>query len=72
MGGGAGRIERAANRPRRAGARLAGEVGRGCYVGARRRRLLLARRERAGLLAAKAERCVEANRRDDGWPGVLD
>jgi hypothetical protein len=26
--------ERAATRPRRAGARLAGEVGRGCYVGA--------------------------------------
>jgi hypothetical protein len=47
-------------------------VGRDCYVGASRRRLLLARRERAGLLAAKAERCAEADRRDDGWPGVLD
>jgi hypothetical protein len=27
--------------------------GRGCYVGARRRWLLLARRERAGLLGAR-------------------
>jgi hypothetical protein len=47
-------------------------VWRGCYVDARRRRLLLARRERAGLLAEKAERCAEDDRRDDGWPGVLD
>jgi hypothetical protein len=43
--------------------------GRDCRD-ARRRRLLLARREHAGLLAAKAERCAEAVRRDDGWPGV--
>jgi hypothetical protein len=63
------RAQRAARvRLRRAGAWFASEVGRGCYVGARRRRLLLARRERAGLLAAKAERRAEADRRDDCGP----
>jgi hypothetical protein len=46
--------------------------GRCCYVDARRRRPLLAGRERAGLLDARAERCAGADRRNDGWPGVLD
>jgi hypothetical protein len=63
------RAQRAARvRLRRAGAWFTSEVGRDCYVGARRRRLLLARRERAGLLAAKAERHAEADRRDDCGP----
>jgi hypothetical protein len=46
--------------------------GRCCYVDARRRRPLLTERERAGLLDARAERCTGADRRDDGWAGVLD
>jgi hypothetical protein len=46
--------------------------GRCCYVDARRRRPLLAGRERAGLLDARVERCAGADRRNDGWPGVLD
>jgi hypothetical protein len=46
--------------------------GRCCYVDVRRRRPLLAERERAGLLDARTERCAGADRRDDGWAGVLD
>jgi hypothetical protein len=43
-----------------------------CHVGARRRRPLLAGRERAGLLDARAKHCAGANRRDDDWAGALD
>jgi hypothetical protein len=46
--------------------------GRCCYVDARQRRPLLAERGRAGLLDAWTECCAGADRRDDGWAGVLD
>jgi hypothetical protein len=44
-------------------------TGRCCYVDAKRRRPLLAGRERVGLLDARAKRCAGADRRDDGWAG---
>jgi hypothetical protein len=69
-GNGAERAERAATWPRRAGTTLCRRMGGRDCRGARRRRFLLARREHAGLLAPKAERCAEAVRRDDGWAGV--
>jgi hypothetical protein len=46
------------------GAQGLGSLARGrcCYIDARRQRPLLAERERAGLLDARAERCAGADR----------